>query len=161
LIELPTGHQLRTSRKALDVFRLIAGEVARMAGADGVTPLLPDVGALTAQRAEERGRLPRGDVKLVPFWRDYLMGRGESAGIEILTATDMYRDFMARQISLLELRSGHRVADLGAGTGDFVLHLLEREQDLNGVEIHMESEHLTRGCEPGRVLSHTSGSLRL
>jgi ubiquinone/menaquinone biosynthesis C-methylase UbiE len=137
LIELPTGHQLRTSRKALDVFRLVAGEVARMAGADGVTPLLPDLGALTAQRAQERGRLPRGDVKLAPFWRDYLMGRGESVGIEILTATDTYRDFMARQVALLELRSGHRVADLGSGTGDFVVHLLEREQDLRGVEIHM------------------------
>jgi ubiquinone/menaquinone biosynthesis C-methylase UbiE len=56
--------------------------------------------------------------------------------MEILTATDVYREFMDDQIALLEVRSGHRIADLGAGTGDFVVRLLDSGVPSGQLEVH-------------------------
>jgi ubiquinone/menaquinone biosynthesis C-methylase UbiE len=125
LIEVPTGHMLKSSREALDVFQLIAVEIARMATGRLVRPALPDLATLEASQRAERRRLrdARG-VELRPFWSDYLLGRSRRLGIELMNETSAYRRLMESQIDALELGEGQRIADLGSGTGPLIESLL-------------------------------------
>jgi SAM-dependent methyltransferase/dienelactone hydrolase len=127
LLEVPTGHQLRNSREALQVFQLVSEEVARMALGRKLEAAAPDLRALVVRQAAERRRAPRLAVDLRRFWHDYLIGRDERLGIELLTATSAYKNFMDRQIDGLDLRRGDRILDLGSGTGDFCVRLAERD----------------------------------
>jgi ubiquinone/menaquinone biosynthesis C-methylase UbiE len=123
VIEVPTGHQLRTSAEAFAVFGLIASEVGRMARGSALPPGVPDLAEIEARREAERLRLPRTPIALQQFWRDYLLGRDARIGFQLLTATTAYRRFMHEQVEALELKGGSRVLDLGSGTGDFAVHL--------------------------------------
>ncbi len=123
LVVMPTGHQLRSSKQANQAFRCVAREVGRIAlgrDLDAVAPLPREVREL---RAAERRRLPRVETDLHAFWCDYLVGRDRSLGIELLTASSAYRGLMKAQLAALELEAGHRIADLGSGTGSFALGL--------------------------------------
>jgi SAM-dependent methyltransferase len=53
------------------------------------------------------------------FWRNYLLGREEQGGIDVMVETGAYRALMMEQIRALHLEAGNRVADLGCGTGGF------------------------------------------
>lgn len=122
LIEVPTGHQLRSSAEAIEVFQLIASEVGRMAGFGEIARGIPDAASLRAKGDAERKRLPRPVFEPKRFWRDYLVGRNGRLGIELMTATSAYQELMDRQVLALRLRAGDRVADLGSGTGAFRRH---------------------------------------
>ncbi len=163
LVEVPVGHQLRSSSDALRVFQFITSEVGRIAIGKPVKGILPDLQVLSDQRDWERSRLSRMPMEgLESFWRDYLLGRGDELGMEILTATDAYREFMDDQTALLDPRPGDRIADLGAGTGDFSVRLLESEGPVRSVEVHaldFVSEALKRGVE--RVNGCTTCGLHL
>lgn len=135
LVVLPTGHQLKTSRQAGEAFRCIAREVARMAHRRDLAPVSPPARVVRHLRVAESRRLPRVDTDLQAFWRDYLMGRDRSLGIELLTAGSAYQAMMAVQVAALDLRAGHRVADLGAGTGAFALALARSPATPDGVGI--------------------------
>jgi ubiquinone/menaquinone biosynthesis C-methylase UbiE len=131
VIEVPTGHQLRTSAEAFSVFGLIATEAARMTGGAPLLPRLPDLAEVDRQRDAERGRLPKNPVALREFWSRYLLGRDARLGFQLLTATSAYRRFMHDQIEALGLYSGARVLDLGSGTGDFAVQLAIDSPGLN------------------------------
>ncbi len=123
LLEVPTGHQLRSSRQALETFQLIAQEVGRMTLGRPVSPAMPDPVRLRSRQEAERSRVRSAAVSLRAFWRDYLVGRRRTFGIQLLTSTSTYAGLMKRQIDMLDLRDGARVADLGCGVGDFALSL--------------------------------------
>ena len=126
LIEIPTGHQLRSSQEALAVFQLVAAEAGRMIGDTPVKPCLPDLDEMDRRRRAERARLPsRGTTDRRGFWKSYLLGRDGSIGIELMTGTSAYHAFMGKQIDLLRLTGGERVLDLAAGTGSFPLEVAE------------------------------------
>ena len=135
LIVLPTGHQLRTSRQAGEAFRCIAREVGRMALGRDLTPVAPPARLVRHLRVAESRRLPRIDTDLQAFWRDYLMGRDRSVGIELLTAGSAYGAMMAEQLAALDVRAGQRVADLGAGTGAFALALARDAVSTGGATV--------------------------
>ncbi|MCP5056996.1 MAG: methyltransferase domain-containing protein [bacterium] len=127
IIEVPTGHQLRTSEEALGVFQLIAAEIARMVLGREVPPALPELSWLEQRRVEERERIKTPLANVGEFWRDYVMGRDGRRGMELVTATTVCRDFMAAQVEALGLTDGQTVLDLGAGGGSFPLHLAANE----------------------------------
>lgn len=135
LIEVPTGHQLRTSSEALQTFQLIAEEVSEMALGYRLKGSVPRLERIDAGRRAERARLPRRRHDLRSFWTDYLLGRDRKVGIELMTATAAYKNFMEDQIRLLRLSDGERVADLGSGTGDFVVSLASQPDPPRGIEV--------------------------
>ncbi len=147
LLEVPTGHQLRTSREAMETFQLVARETSRMVAGDELEPVLPSAADIESRRSAERARLDSQTVSLVAFWSDYLLGRDRTVGIELMTATSAYRTLMDRQIELLGLRGGDRVLDVGAGTGGFPLQLARtaRTTSLQVVELDFVRDALARG----------------
>ena len=126
LIEVPTGHQLRTSREALEVFQLVACEVGEMALHRAIEGRMPNIATLEALRRAERDRLPKRFTDIKSFWKDYLIGRASPCGIVPMNATRVFIELMSFQIERLDLADGEHVADVGAGTGAFPLSLAER-----------------------------------
>jgi SAM-dependent methyltransferase len=162
LLEVPTGHQLRSSREALEVFQLVAEQVAEMAMGQTVRGTTPSVAVLERMRTAERQRLPRVDSDVRGLWRDYLLGRDGSLGIELMNATDAYKSLMKAQIEGLQLRPGGRVADVGCGTGSFPLIAAELGALPTGVhvdELDFVAEALKRAEE--RLSSHGLNGLDL
>ena len=134
LLQVPTGHQLRTSREALRTFELIASEVVRLFWGDtavGTSPALRTIDRVREAERKRRDRVTPRDVNLRSFWRSYLLGRDGLIGMDLLTATSAYREMMQRQIAMLALRRSSRVLDLGSGTGAF-LRELSRTNDVPG-----------------------------
>jgi ubiquinone/menaquinone biosynthesis C-methylase UbiE len=136
LVVIPTGHQLRSSRQALEVFQSIAKEIGRMTLGANLPSTLPDLVAMEERREIERRRLSLPAVDLRSYWHDYLVGRDGSVGIELQVNTSYYQGFMGEQIEALRLRSGDRVADLGSGTGAFPLQLAEKRDLPSPLTVH-------------------------
>jgi ubiquinone/menaquinone biosynthesis C-methylase UbiE len=137
LLSVPAGHQLRDSRQALEVFQLVARETFEVGIGRRCRAAFPRLIALERQRRAERARRPRVAVDLGQFWHQYLLGRAGHIGIELMTATSAYRALMEVQVKLLDLVAGARVADLGAGTGPFAMHLRQQVDSNPGVRIDM------------------------
>ncbi len=135
LIVLPTGHQIKNSQQADLAFRLIAHEVALMAQQRNLVPVSPPTRVVRSLRVAESRRLPKVEADLRAFWRDYLVGRDRSVGIELLTGGSAYQTMMAQQLAALDIRSGDRIVDLGSGTGAFPLALAHDARTPDGVEV--------------------------
>lgn len=147
LIEIPVGHQMRSSREALEVFQLVTGEIAEMAGSSRVKPRIPDLHRMTSARQAELARRPKRPIDLHEFWRDYLLGRDRSLGIELMTATAAYAALMGTQIRRLGLDADSVVLDLGSGAGDFPVNLVRSEPSLKVrsiIEVDFVQEALAR-----------------
>jgi len=148
LVEVPTGHQLRTSRQALETFQIVAREVSRMALGRALQPRMPDLIKLEERAQAERARKPPMKVNLNAFWHDYLLGRDGRIGIEFLTATKAYRKLMNAQIPALELKPGDTILDLGAGTGEFIVELARRPnlpRPVRVIAVDLVAQGLMRG----------------
>jgi ubiquinone/menaquinone biosynthesis C-methylase UbiE/pimeloyl-ACP methyl ester carboxylesterase len=123
LTVIPTGHRLGISRKASNVFFRIATEVARLAIGRELPPHKGSTRELRALGIKENERIPPINPVLKEFWRDYLIGRDRSFGSELLASGSAYQKMMDVQASLLGLRPGGRLLDLGSGNGAFEMHL--------------------------------------
>jgi ubiquinone/menaquinone biosynthesis C-methylase UbiE/pimeloyl-ACP methyl ester carboxylesterase len=147
LIEIPTGHELRTSIEALETFQLIGSEIGRIATGGSLKPMLPNLALLERSRAAERKRRPVPDLKPASFWRDYLIGKRGDGGMQILTASSAYRRFMADQIEALRIRSDTHLVDLGSGLGELT-HSVERTSSITSptriTELDIVTEVLKR-----------------
>jgi ubiquinone/menaquinone biosynthesis C-methylase UbiE len=150
LLEVPTGHQLRSSRDALQTFQLIAEETSEIALGRRLAGALPPLRELERRRSAELARISTPRIDLRRFWTDYLLGRDRRLGMQLLTATSAYREFMAAQVEGLAIQPGDAVVDLGAGTGDLPLHLAASGELAPGVaidEVDFVGEALRRGAD--------------
>jgi pimeloyl-ACP methyl ester carboxylesterase len=136
LIVTPTGHQLKNSSHASQAFACIASEIGRLALSRHLSPLSASTREIRRLRIKERARgsLEIPDLRL--FWRDYLIGRDKSYGIELLNNGTAYFAMMDQQVDLLRLRDGDRIVDLGSGVGAFGLFLAGRGQSLRDLSVN-------------------------
>jgi len=126
LVVIPTGHQLQSSRQALEVFQSVSVEIGRMALGIELRPVLPNFRDLDSRRRAERSRRPAVETNLRDFWHDYLLGPDGVLGIELMTSASNYQSLMESQIEALRVGAGHVVLDLGAGTGAFPTQIADR-----------------------------------
>jgi ubiquinone/menaquinone biosynthesis C-methylase UbiE len=157
LIVVPTGHQLRTSREALEVFQLIAEEVSKICVGVKLRGRLPNLVELEGRRKSERDRLPQPQVDQHAFWKRYLLGRDGSIGIELMTNASYYRQFMREQIAELGISGGGLVADLGSGTGAFLACAAELPTPLRPIVVH-ELDYVREAFPRARATLGLSGS---
>lgn len=143
LMEIPSGHQMRSSWEALETFQLIGQEVSRMALGQELEPVIPDVVDLDRRTRAERCRRPKVELDNREFWSDYLLGRDRSFGFELMSATSEYRELMRAQIEMLGLQPGQHVVDLGGGVGDFSVRLAE---DFKHLELRISHLDLVPGA---------------
>jgi ubiquinone/menaquinone biosynthesis C-methylase UbiE len=123
LVLVPMGHQMRNSMQAMEVFKMIASEVGVMALGRRVHGRSPQLTVLEERMRLERERVRHRRADLRSFWHDYLLGKDETVGIELMSWSSAYRGLMEVQVEALQLTSGQRVLDLGCGVGPFALHL--------------------------------------
>jgi ubiquinone/menaquinone biosynthesis C-methylase UbiE/CheY-like chemotaxis protein len=131
VIQVPIGHNARTSREALRMFGTITSLIHRFLHGSMVQPILPSRKDMEVVRRAEKDRLPPRDLKnRKSYWRRYLVGEGNLLGFDIMAMADEYQQLMHDQLQALDLRPGDRLLDLGGGTGNFVEHLLRSASEL-------------------------------
>jgi SAM-dependent methyltransferase/pimeloyl-ACP methyl ester carboxylesterase len=149
LIVAPTGHQLKNSSHASQAFACIASEIGRLALCSYLSPRSASTREIRQLRIKERARASLEVPDLRCFWRDYLVGRDRSYGIELLNNGSAYYTMMGQQVDLLRLCNGDRVVDLGSGVGAFGLFLagrgqLPRELSINSIDYVREAHERAR-----------------
>jgi ubiquinone/menaquinone biosynthesis C-methylase UbiE len=140
VIEIPTGHNLRSSDDALKTFMLITKLIYRMQYKEEIDPIAPDRENMVKLITYERERLESTEeFKPVDYWKNYLIGQGNSVGYDFYKNIRAFREFLTRQSELIELENGEVFADLGCGTGIFIenmlLNLADREKNINDTHL--------------------------
>ncbi|MFH1283963.1 MAG: PilZ domain-containing protein, partial [bacterium] len=126
LIEIPTGHNLRTSKDAFKAFRIITYNIYCYLFNEPIYPQEPNQDTIIKVLSEERERIAhKEEIDLYDYWRTYLLGSNEqSFGYDFLKNLREFRDFLTFQESLLNINDAQTVADLGCGTGIFMENYL-------------------------------------
>lgn len=128
LVEIPTGHNLRSSDDAIRSFMLTSEYIHRRLFGSEMTAVAPAKEDVIDLVAAERERLesPR-PVAVEEYWRAYLLGSGEgSEGYDFYRNLRDFREFLRLEAELISVEDGDRVADLGCGTGLLTEVLLQR-----------------------------------
>jgi ubiquinone/menaquinone biosynthesis C-methylase UbiE/pimeloyl-ACP methyl ester carboxylesterase len=150
IVEVPTGHQIRTSEDALRVFQFVSQEVGKMTIGRSLIPATPDPSKLLRRRKLERSRVVKPMIDAKGFWKEYLLGCDGQLGIELIASTSLYRSLMQQQIDALNLKDNAWVCDLGSGTGAFPAEILRttgRPDGLRILEVDFVKEALSTSRE--------------
>ena len=128
VLEIPTGHNLRTSEDALRTFMRISGFLFERLHGRRIAPHEPDRQMLLRLLTEERERLDSlRPLPLTDYWRGYLLGsERNSLGYDFYRDLKDFRDFLDLEARLLRPEEGGRIADMGCGTGLLEERILER-----------------------------------
>jgi SAM-dependent methyltransferase/pimeloyl-ACP methyl ester carboxylesterase len=122
---LDVGH-LPTHEEGMVVAVEVVRSVFRRLGIDGGNVLLSSKEDLESLQAQEWGRAPRvrlDDTK--GYWRGYLLGKAQtSLGFDVLGLSREYQSLLQAQCEMLDLEGVEDLLDAGAGTGQFLAHLL-------------------------------------
>ncbi len=128
ILEVPTGHNLRTSEDALHTFRLITSWLYLRVHHKNIIAYEPEREQLLKLIGWERERLLQPQsIQTREIWKSYLIGDNKrSPGYDFYRNLQDFRSFFATQAELLRPEEGGRIADMGCGTGLMVEQLLER-----------------------------------
>jgi ubiquinone/menaquinone biosynthesis C-methylase UbiE len=126
VISVPTGHNTRTSKEALNLFGNISSLAYRFLHNKIIQPVHPSRKSMEILRRAEKDRLPARKLKdRKAYWERYLIGEENFLGFDIMGMSDDYQNLLQDQAEALELKSEDRLIDLGGGTGIFIEYLLE------------------------------------
>jgi ubiquinone/menaquinone biosynthesis C-methylase UbiE/pimeloyl-ACP methyl ester carboxylesterase len=134
LVEIPVGHNLRTSEDAIQTFQIVASSIHENIHGEPVPFCQPSKEDILRLVTWERERLERrANPPLSEYWHDYLMGNERNAaGYDFYQTVPEFSDFMKAQIECLSLGEGEIVADVGCGTGIFSEELLRHVAHAKG-----------------------------
>jgi ubiquinone/menaquinone biosynthesis C-methylase UbiE len=140
VIEIPTGHNLRSSDDALKTFMLITKLIYRMQHNQEIDPISPDRENMVKLITYERERLENiEEFRPDDYWKNYLIGQGNSVGYDFYKNIREFREFLTLQSELVGLENGEVFADIGCGTGLFIetvlLSLAGRKKNINDTRI--------------------------
>ncbi|WP_457552436.1 PilZ domain-containing protein [Desulfobacula sp.] len=125
VIEIPTGHNLRSSDDAIKTFKLITKLIYRMQYKKDIKTIAPDRENMISLITYERERLYNTDeFKPDDYWKDYLIGKDSSKGYDFYKNIKEFIDFFNVQTELIGLEDGEVFADFGCGTGLFIENML-------------------------------------
>ena len=127
IIELPSGHLLKTGPEAIESYKLISEAILKNLFSSERLAAEPDMTRFARQSEAEWARVKRTRIEdNVEFWNQHLFGAsGDMEGYDMFLFNPDYLDMMKKQAKLLEVKPGDRVADLGCGTGNLSLALLD------------------------------------
>ena len=133
LVEIPTGHNLRGSRDAIEAFKLATGFVFQTLLEKTLDPVSPPKEVTVELVTQERERLEEEEVpEMSSYWHEYLMGNERNEeGYDFYRNFAEFREFMRFQVDLLRLREGEEIADMGCGTGVVTEAILELADSRN------------------------------
>lgn len=143
VIEIPTGHNLRSSEDAIKTFKLITSWVHKKLYNEKITPLEPDRDNLVDLIAYERERiLSSEEFNVEEYWKEYLIGKsGSSFGYDFYKNIKEFRDFLTFESKLADLNDKERLVDMGCGTGLLVENMLNlavnQKRDIRNAQIIM------------------------
>jgi SAM-dependent methyltransferase/pimeloyl-ACP methyl ester carboxylesterase len=127
LVEIPTGHNLRSSDDAIATFRLIAAYLYEQLHGEPLLAVSPARSELLRLVTYERERLQTREVLNVrQYWRSYLIGDGrDGTGYDFYGNLRDFRTFLSLEVELTSPAGQDRIADMGCGTGLFLQRLLQ------------------------------------
>ena len=128
VLEIPSGHNLRTSDDAIQTFKLIAAAIHRELYGEALEPCDPDKAEMVRLITAERERLANASPppSMPDYWRGYLIGNERNrAGYDFYKNIEEFAGFLRAEAELLELKDRETIADLGCGTGLFLEVLLQ------------------------------------
>jgi ubiquinone/menaquinone biosynthesis C-methylase UbiE len=141
VIEIPTGHNLRSSADAIATFKLITGYLYEKLYGETLDVVEPNKEEMIRLIASERERLELKDqLNREQYWKNYLLGAGKnSLGYDFYGMIKEFREFVTLEAELLNPQPADRIGDLGCGTGlltEALLHRLNESDSFNqAVEI--------------------------
>ena len=131
MLEIQTGHMPTTNEEAQETYELITRRIWRYLFLEDIETYRPPSSAAIKMRNAEWSRTPKSNIEdQEGYWEKYLLGQGpHEVGFDVMAETEEYRQFMKKQIELLELGAGEAVGDMGSGTGLFHQILLSEERN--------------------------------
>jgi ubiquinone/menaquinone biosynthesis C-methylase UbiE/pimeloyl-ACP methyl ester carboxylesterase len=127
ILEIPTGHNLRTSDDAIETFKLITSSIYEKLFEEKLVPREPSKDQMLRLLTAERERLEnRAEPVLNEYWRNYLLGNERNkVGYDFYRNIPEFADFVRMQIACLGIGKKETIADLGCGTGILLEELLK------------------------------------
>lgn len=126
VIEVPTGHIVRTGTEAMNVFALITEKIWYQLYSSIIKAVPPNRSRAMLTNNLEWARVKRKRIDLRAYWRDYLTGKQvDGLGFDVLSLTEEYQEMMKMQVDLLDLYDEDVIGDMGGGTGNltrFIFH---------------------------------------
>ncbi|MEN8211641.1 MAG: PilZ domain-containing protein, partial [Thermodesulfobacteriota bacterium] len=167
VIEIPTGHNLRSSDDAIKTFKLITKLIYRMQYNKDIKPIAPDKKNMVKLITYERERLYNTEeFKPDDYWKNYLIGNGSNLGYDFYKNIKEFREFLTLQSKLIGLENGEVFADIGCGTGLFIENMLltladqgENINDTHLVLVDLVQEALDKSKAKCEKLFHSYKSL--
>jgi ubiquinone/menaquinone biosynthesis C-methylase UbiE/dienelactone hydrolase len=128
VIEIPTGHNIRSSEDAIKTFELITAWIYKKLYDETITPIEPDKANLVNLITYERERISSSEeFNSEEYWKQYLIGKDlNSFGYDFYKNIQEFRDFLTFQSQLIDLKDKERIVDMGCGTGLQVENMLNR-----------------------------------
>jgi ubiquinone/menaquinone biosynthesis C-methylase UbiE len=133
IFETATGHNPKAGPEAIESFKLIYESIAKHLFGLAQPAIEPDLAVFARQNEAEWARTKRKTFSnAAEFWNRHMFGTSdEKEGYDVLLYNPTYVDFLNQQVKLLDVAPGHRVADIGCGTGNLSVALLH-DLDLQG-----------------------------
>jgi ubiquinone/menaquinone biosynthesis C-methylase UbiE len=127
ITELPSGHLLKTGPEAIESYKLVYEIITKHLFCSDKPAAEPDMAKFAKQSEAEWARIKRIRIKdMVEFWNTHLFGATEGVeGYDMFLYNPDYVDMLKKQATLLDVKPGDRVADLGCGTGNLALAILD------------------------------------
>lgn len=143
VIEIPTGHNIRSSEDAIKTFKIITSWIHEKLYNKIITPIDPDRDHLVNLIAYERERIASSEeFNSEEYWKEYLIGKsGNSFGYDFYKNIKEFRDFLTFQSRLIDMQDNERIVDMGCGTGLLVENMLnlaiDQQKDIRNVQLIM------------------------